>query len=221
MGTVSPRRRAVVYLPALASAIVMLALVVQGQEPNPTGDPMAQLEGNQFAILVTSVVTLLSLIVAQVFNLIQENRKERQARVLREWELEDRRQAREAAAQALKDQTAELKEQARLEAELTRARAERVAAELKVEQGRQQQHLAQATKTVVEKVEKSTDAQNHLNDKLKTITDSIRLAHATGGRRAVDRLITEPSTLETLEQIRDGVEKVAENTAPHEATEIE
>ncbi|HXG72909.1 MAG TPA: hypothetical protein VNJ04_20120 [Gemmatimonadaceae bacterium] len=121
------------FVAAISSALA------QGLPPQQGLQQMAdpRMFDNQQAIWITTLIGFASTIAAILASMWRENRNTKAALLRearnREWDLEDRRQARLQAQAQLAHQTEELKTVTQLEADLTRAEALRVKAALEVE----------------------------------------------------------------------------------------
>lgn len=152
----------------------------------------------QFYIIVTTAAGFLTMFVTQIVAMWKERQRRDEEREKaerqRQWDVEDRRMAREAADLKLVQQTAELTRIAQLEADLTRARAAQVEAELKIASVRQTEALKASEDKIVRHIEHNTEVSQHafkeandINRKIASITatlDGVRSAQ--GARRATD-----------------------------------
>lgn len=191
------RRKSEPYLycilhPAVvASAFVMVVSVLTSHaasQMSPSGQsPTAQsLANNQTTILVTTIAGFLSTIVALIFQIWREGRNRR-------WDLEDRRLARQEADLKIESQTKELSRVAALEAQVTRARAAAVEAELRVQTARQHQAIQRTESVISEKIDANTRVTELAAEKAKLVDSKLEALSKViadvrpGGRRITDR----------------------------------
>ncbi|HXG70391.1 MAG TPA: hypothetical protein VNJ04_07240 [Gemmatimonadaceae bacterium] len=120
--------------------VVAISSALAQELPPPQGLPQMVDSGmllNQQTIWITTLVGFATTIAAIIASMWRESRNTKAALLRearnREWDLEDRRQARLQAEAQLAHQTEELKTVTQLEADLTRAEALRVKAALEVE----------------------------------------------------------------------------------------
>jgi hypothetical protein len=147
----------------------------------PDASPMSS---SQFTILLGVIASIVSTFATFAFQIYRENRNRR-------WDLEDRRIAREAADAKLDKQTEELRKIASLEAELTRARAEKVEVELKL--------AAAAQATRVAHVEQRVEAHGvNTAERLKHIGSAIDAVLTSRPRRSTDT----PAAGQVLAEVR-------------------
>lgn len=129
-----------------------------------------RLQDNQFTILVTTIAGFLSTLVALIFQIWRESRN-------RKWDLENRKLAREESANKIE----ELKNLARAEAELTRARAARVETALTARVEAHDAKVANMQAKLDEHTRLSLEALSHAKDanakmsKIGEIIDSAKL----------------------------------------------
>lgn len=152
----------------------------------------------QFTILMATIAGIVSTFSTLFVSIYRENRNRR-------WDLEDRRVARENSEAQLKAanvelqkkldaQTEDLKHVARLEAELTRARAERIEADLRAETILSRKRVEAVEQHVVQH---GTD----IKSKLQHIGEALENVRLHRPRRSTDTLPT-LATAEVLSEVR-------------------
>lgn len=190
-------------------------------------DPVVddQLLDNQNKIWLTTIIGVVASIITALIGMYRERRQQqvalqnRQIDIDREerkrqWDLEDRRLARERNELILAEQTVELKRQATLEAEVTRLAALKVKEELAAAALRQEFLMRETEKKIDHNTDiskRAFDEANHVNQKLKEIAQQIQNVKPTAVDAELHALTQEthdrveeaaPAIAETLNQVR-------------------
>ena len=197
--------------PSMAVLLVMWAVSVYAQTGAPDIMPVQPHAYDQ-QILITSIVGFLSTLMVLLINTWKEARNRR-------WDLEDRRAARQEQERKLQNQTDELKRIAQLEADLTRARAAQVEAELKAESARSAHALQQTQRVLEAKIHENTEVSksafkeaNAMNRKLQRIHSAIDNVRPKGARRSTD--VQTDKQLADIQTIVRDTQHVAHDVQP-------